>query len=165
VMGIDCRNRGGRDDVCRPMRLNCVLLVVMFFGASQGVFGAENLVVPIEAFELAKAHGCNQVANFFAERPAAEDPPYALFAGDGGRLQIAVWCTTDSVKGEHLYTLLLRIDDATNPLASCPPEIVGIRRIGGLRFINIAEDAKHYYFVGTQKRIPRTGLLRTKGGG
>ena len=125
----------------------------------------DNLIVPIEANALAKAHGCVQVADYFESRPAAEDPPYALISGDFGKLQIAVWCTSDraSSNAERSYTLLFRIDDSTHPLAKCPAEIRGLRHIGGLRFIDVADDASGYYFLDTQKRIPVAGKLKTKG--
>ena len=125
----------------------------------------DNLVVPLEAQALAKAHGCDQVADFFDSRPAAEDPPYALIAGDGLKLQIAVWCTRDLSKpeGARTYTLLVRSDDTANPLAKCPGVIGDIKHIGGLRFVDIADEAKHYFFVDTQARVPLTGQLNTKG--
>jgi hypothetical protein len=125
----------------------------------------DNLVVPLEANALAKAHGCDQVADFFDHRPAVEDPPYALIAGDGNKLQIAVWCTRDLSKpdGSRLYTLLIHSDDTASPLAQCRATIDNIKHIGGLRFVDIADDARDYFFVGTQDRVPLKGKLSTKG--
>lgn len=125
----------------------------------------DNLVVPIEASALAKAHGCDQVADFFDNRPAVKDPPYALITSDGTKLQIAVWCTRDRAKpdGSRAYTLLIRSDDTASPLAKCPDAIDDVKHIGGLRFVDITDDAKDYFFVDTLKRVPLTGKLHTKG--
>lgn len=125
----------------------------------------DNLIVPIEANALAKAHGCEQVADYFENRPAAEDPPYALISGDYRKLQIVVWCTIGRAKpdDDRSYKLLFQIDDPAHPLAKCPGEILGLTQIGGLRFIDVSDDASAYYFVDTGKRIPLTGKLVTKG--
>jgi len=125
----------------------------------------DHLTVPREAFELTKAHGCEPIADFFDNRPAVEDPPYALVSGDMRKLQIAVWCTTDSSKpeGQRTYLLLLRVDDVSSPLAGCPSEVRRTRRIGGLRFVDISDDLKYYYYVDTGKQVASAGKLHTKG--
>jgi hypothetical protein len=144
--------------------MKTTLLTLVLCATAANAVAAENLVVPVEAFELAKAHGCSQVADFYSERPGIEDPPYALIAGDFGLFQIAVWCTTDMAQPENRrsYTLLFRIDDTRHPLAKCPGEIRGVKHIGGLRFLNISEPAKEYYFVGSRKPIAAAGTLRMR---
>ncbi len=143
---------------------NLVTILILFSAATAATAG-DNLIVPLEANELAKAHGCDQVADYFDTHPTAEDPPYALIAGDYGKLQIAVWCVKRRAKPQEQrsYTLLFRIDDTTHPLAKCPSELGGNQNIGGLRFIDVSDEVSRYYFVDTQKRIPGTGELRTKG--
>ena len=130
----------------------------------QAAIAAENLVVPSDVYELIKARGCDQVADFF-QRPAAEEPPYALVNEDWGKRQLAVWCTRDAGKPEEErdYTLVVIIDDKSNPLAKCPDEIRGIRHIGGLRFEQLSQPIGSYHFVDTGKKLPGAGLLKSRG--
>jgi len=44
-----------------------------------------------------------------------------------------------------------------------PAAIDDIKHIGGLRFVDIADAARDYFFVDTRKRVPLTGKLYTKG--
>jgi hypothetical protein len=127
---------------------------------------ADPLPIPQQALALTKAHGCSPISDYFDTRTTiGEDPPYALVAGGTRQLQVAVWCTADLSKaeGQRSYMLLLRIDDASSPLAKCPAAIRGSTNIGGLRFVDISEDLKYYYYVDTRKRVASVGELHTKG--
>jgi hypothetical protein len=127
----------------------------------------DRLVLPQEVFELTKVHGCEPIADYFDTRPRTEeeDPPYALVSADMHKLQIAAWCAKDLSKpdGQRSYLLVLRVDDTSSPLAQCPSEIRGMKQIGGLRFVDISDDLKYYYYVGTSKRVTSVGKLHTKG--
>ena len=143
--------------------MRIIIAILVLCCPFSNAFAGENLVVPIDVYDLIKARGCEQVADFY-QRPSVEEPPYALINRDWGKKQIAVWCTSDGAKpeGDRSYTLLLSIDDPSHPLAKCTNEIRGIRHIGGLRFVNVARPANEYHFIGTAKRIPLKGALPTK---
>jgi hypothetical protein len=137
----------------------------MLFASGGSATAKHGLVVPPDAYEMVKTHGCDQVSDFYDNRPGAEGPPYALINGDRGKKQIAVWCTREASKPEpkRTYLLLLRIDDIENPLSRCPNEIHGIQHIGGLRFIDIEADFSAFYYLETKKPVKKTGKLHTKG--
>ena len=123
----------------------------------------ENLVVPRDVYEFIKSEGCEQVSDFFDDRVSAEYPPYAVRVLPWGKREIAVWCTKDTGKphSEREYSLLLRFDDPTNPLAQCQKRIDGIKFIGGLTFKAIDEPADWYYFVRSTKKVTGKGRLST----
>jgi hypothetical protein len=138
---------------------------VMFLLLSATVANAaENLVVPVDIYEIVKARGCNQVADFFRARPSVEEPPYAVHVADLGDWEIAVWgiCGARPNDRGKLHTLLLRFDDQTHPFAKCPDRIDGISFIGGLSFLEIDEPAEWYYFLDTRKKATLKGKLKTK---
>jgi hypothetical protein len=142
-----------------------LLALFLFSSTSPIAFAAEHLVAPIEAYELAKTHACSVVVDYFDDRPAAENPPYALVVGDYGKLQIAVWCTTASPteQAQRPYTLLLRIDDASSPLSSCPRELRNVEGIGGLSFVEVSEKAESFYYFDNNAQVAKTGTIHTTG--
>jgi hypothetical protein len=142
-----------------------LVALFLFVAASSTCIADDNLVAPIEAYQLAKSHGCNVVSDYFEDRPAAENPPYALIAGDFGKLQIAVWCTAarETAEAQLSYALLLRIDDPANPLSPCPREIRGVTGIGGLSFVDVVEKAQSFYFFDNRAKVPMKGTLHTTG--
>lgn len=123
----------------------------------------QTLVVPSDVYELIKAEGCEQVSDFFAERPAVENPPYVVRHADGVKREAATWCTRDIAKEPHKrsYTLLLRFDDKEHPLSKCPAKIEGMRFIGGLSFIKVSEPAEWYVFHDTGKPIASKGKVES----
>ena len=130
-------------------------------------FADQPSVIPPEASQLIEAKGCVPVSDYFTARPNTqdEDAPYALVAGGAGKLQVAVWCADTLAKPDpqRTYSLLLRIDESSNPLSSCPREIDGIKYIGGLQFVDVSEDANWYRFLDTHKRIGSSDTLNSRG--
>jgi hypothetical protein len=121
---------------------------------------AENLVFPQDIRSLLVKNGCHQVTDFFENRETAKLPPYVLNPG-----ALAAWCTDDlnKIESDRSYTLIVEVDNKTNPLSNCTGKITGFSHIGELSFIDINEPAEWYYFVESRKRIPLTGKFRTKG--
>jgi hypothetical protein len=124
-----------------------------------------HMAFPEEILALTKAHSCEVVSDYFDTRTSTgEDPPYAVSV-DAQKVQVAAWCTPDQSKPEdqRSYVLLVKIDDQSSPLAKCPTEVRGIKHVGGLRFVNISDDVKYYYYVESRKRVASGGVLHVKG--
>ncbi len=121
---------------------------------------AENLVYPQEIRSLLVKNGCHQITDFFEKREAAKRPPYTLNPS-----ALVAWCTNDpkKIEADRSYSLIVKIDNKSNPLSHCTGKITGFSHIGELSFIDINEPAEWYFFVGSRNRISQTGKLQTIG--
>jgi hypothetical protein len=140
------------------MKTMKLILAFIFCLLPSVALASDNLVVPVDLYEYIQKQGCEQVSDFY-NRPAVENPPYALKTLPYGEFEFAVWCTKKEVRK---YSLLLNFDDKKNPLAACPNRIDNVGHIGGLSFVDVDEPSKRYRYLDTREQVKSPDNIKTK---
>jgi hypothetical protein len=102
----------------------------LFLGSA---IGQEQLVLPPQLADLAKAHNCQPVSGFVADEQSNQATPFGLsyeFHYQPPKVLLAAWCVKNAQNTGKIYTLLILAERQDHPLRTCLDEIPNIKRIG-----------------------------------
>jgi hypothetical protein len=122
------------------------------------------MLVPQDLYEYADSLTCDQVSDFYEQRPGVLDPPYlyvdSLLPWWEGTS--ALWCQPRGGRRDR-YTLLFRFGRRSGALAQCPTRIDGVQHIGGLSVVRPKSlSLADFVFVDDQRtsgpKVPATDV-------
>ena len=133
--------------------------------AQRAPIRSETMIVPKDLYQYADSLNCDQVSDFYEDRPGVADPPFVYVdtLSEWWEGTSAVWCRPRGSRPNR-YTLLFRFGEGRGTFARCPNRIDNREHIGGLSVVrrpSLSLAVFHYVDQPTQSgpSVPATDAM------
>jgi len=137
------------------MKTSTITLILFLFLTVHSAYG-ETPIMPIELSESARSHGCQEVSDFYKDRPGMLDPVYVYGYLSGRKENSAVfWCQA-AREDKRTFFLVVYLKESKPSSFHCPAKVQWNNYPGGLSIYENRDTSLDgfVYLNQPSKRVP-----------